>query len=255
MASDSTERPVRYLDTITAYDLWSEVYDIDGNFLQALDTLEMQSLFPQLMSLVAAPPPWKIVDMGCGTGRNTLQLLSVPNAVVVGLDASPKMLQVARSKVAIRSNDWDQTSARAKEVRFEIHDLVADTVIPACALNADVLVSTLVLEHIPLSHYFQAICRIVKVSGLALVTNMHSEMGEISQAGFVDSKTGEKVRPQSYAHRLEDVIAEAEVHGLEVVGDILERRVNERMSEALGARSKKWIGVLVWFGMIFRRKT
>jgi ubiquinone/menaquinone biosynthesis C-methylase UbiE len=90
---------VRYLDTTAAYDLWSEVYDTDGNFLQALDNLEMQTLLPRFLSHIADPPPWKLVDMGCGTGRTTLKLLSLPGSTVIGLDASPKMLDIAKGRI------------------------------------------------------------------------------------------------------------------------------------------------------------
>lgn len=88
-----------------------QVYDTDGNFLQALDTIEMKSLLPHFLALVQAQaqakaeiesgnhqPPLKLVDLGCGTGRNTLQLAkSAPkDARIMGLDASPSMLGVAR---------------------------------------------------------------------------------------------------------------------------------------------------------------
>jgi len=82
---------------------------------------------------------------------------------------------------------------------------------------------------------------------------MHSEIGNISQAGFVDPKTGEKVRPKSYAHCIHDVVAEAKKQGFELEADVVERGVDEAGSEVLGGRAKKWIGVLVWYGMIFRK--
>ena len=94
----------------------------------------------------------------------------------------------------------------------------------------------------------------LKPGGLALVTNMHSDMGRMSQAGFVDPKTGEKVRPQSYAHTFGDVVEEARKQGFEVVGEVLERTVDEETSEILGVRAKKWVGVKVWFGACFRKR-
>jgi cyclopropane fatty-acyl-phospholipid synthase-like methyltransferase len=111
------------------------------------------------------------------------------------------------------------------------------------------------LEHIPLFEFFQTVSQVLNPGGLALVTNMHSEMGGRSQAGFVDPKTGEKVRPQSYAHTLEDVIGEAREQGFEVVGEVLERAVDEKTSEVLGVRARKWIGVKVWFGVCFQKRS
>ena len=47
--------------------------------------------------------PERILDIGCGTGVLTRQIakkLSSPDALVVGLDAAPKMFQVARQKAS-----------------------------------------------------------------------------------------------------------------------------------------------------------
>jgi len=245
----SGSKTIKYMDTTTAYELWSEVYDQDGNFLQALDTIEMQFLLPEFLSSISSPRPLTVVDLGCGTGRNTARLLEVPGATIVGLDASPKMLEIAASKL----QGLSKAAGGAKIFELAVHDLLDRQPPPAIALEADALISTLVLEHIQLPEFFHVISQILKPGGVALVTNMHSEMGAISQAGFVDPKTGEKVRPTSYAHRLEDVIAEAKKQGFEVSGEALERTVDEKMSEVLGARAWKWIGVTVWFGICFRK--
>lgn len=244
---------IRFLDPTSAYDLWSEVYDTDGNFLQALDTIEMQILLPKMLSRIPACPPWKIVDLGCGTGRNMTPLLNIPAATVIGLDASPKMLEMARSRVNEHMAQVGRASDAAIEARLEQYNMLESDHIPSCALNADALISTLVLEHVPLLTFFEKVSQLLKPNGLALVTNMHSDMGAISQAGFVDPKTGEKVRTQSFAHHLNDIIAEAQRQGFELVGEILERAVDEEMSEVLGMRARKWIGVTVWFTVCFRK--
>ena len=83
---------------------------------------------------------------------------------------------------------------------------------------------------------------------------MHAEMGSMSQAGFVDPESGEKVRPVSYAHKIEDVVAEARKFGIKVVGDVKEVAVAAEMVEKLGRRAKKWVGIRCWFGVIFRKE-
>ena len=249
-SSGKSPSPIQYLETTAAYDLWSEVYDTDGNFLQALDNLEMHTLLPRFLSKIATPQPWKLVDMGCGTGRTTLKLLHLPGSTIVGLDASPKMLDIAKGRVE-EEMKTQTPNQKAALVEFGVHDLLRDTEMPTSAMNADAMIATLVLEHVPIETFFAAASRILKPGGTFLVTNMHSEMGGISQAGFVDPKTGVKIRPQSYAHPVEDVVKGAEKHGFELVGEPLERAVDERTSEALGPRAKKWIGVTVWFGMCF----
>ncbi|KAF6239275.1 hypothetical protein HO173_002536 [Letharia columbiana] len=246
--------PIRFLDPTTAYNLWSEVYDTDGNFLQALDTIEMRSLVPKMVSRISSSPPWKVVDLGCGTGRNMTRLLDLPCSMVVGLDASSKMLEIAKLRINEHMSQISRASEGAQGARLEPYNLLGSYHIPSCALNADALISTLVLEHVPLSIFFEKASELLKPSGLALVTNMHSDMGAISQAGFVDPKTGEKVQTQSFAHHLNDVVAEAQKQGFEVVGEVLQRAVDEEMSEVLGMRARKWIGVTVWFGVCFRKQ-
>ncbi len=252
--SNKSPSPVRYLDTTAAYDLWSEVYDTDGNFLQALDTVEMRTLLPKALSRIPTRQPWKLVDIGCGTGRNTLQLLNVaPGSTVIGLEPSSKMLEIARNRCKAELSS-ETPALNATQVQLEQYNMLTDDV-PAIALSADGIISTLVLEHVPVEKFFVTASKIIKPGGVLLITNMHSEMGGISQAGFVDPKSGEKIRPTSYAHTVEAVVHGAEMQGFEVVDQVLERGVDERLSGELGPRAKKWVGVTVWFGICFRKKS
>lgn len=239
---------IRYLKTSEAYDLWADVYDTDGNFLQALDTIQMKSLLPRMLALLESsnlPRPWKLVDLGCGTGRNTAALLEVGEAQVVGLDVSAGMLQVARQRL--------KDGVESGRLQLEVLDLIEQSVPPPLAKGADAVVSTLVIEHIPADRFFRQISQMLKPGGILLLTNMHSEMGGISQAGFIDPKTGDKIRPASYAHTVDDVEAEAAKYGLEVIDKIEEKSVDASMVSQLGERSAKWVGVRVWFGGILRR--
>lgn len=257
-----------------------QVYDTDGNFLQVLDTVEMKDLLPRFLALVQAhaqaeiesnnhQPTLKLVDLGCGTGRNTLQLAkSAPKgARIIGLDASPGMLGVARETLREKLGVVD-----GDRVTLDVYDLLASSE-PGLGLGslskplraqlgdgASGLISTLVLEHVPGDKFFEGAAKLIKPGGYFLVTNMHSEMGAISQAGFVDVKTGIKIRPTSYAHKADDVVAAAKRVGFEVVAldeggqRVRERSVDEAMVEGLGERAKKWVGVTVWFGICFRMR-
>lgn len=121
--------------------------------------------------------------------------------------------------------------------------------------QADLVVSTLVLEHIPLSTFFKVAAKLVKPGGTLLVTNMHGEMGEVSQAGFVDTH-GVKVRPQSFAHGVLETVEEAGKCKFVLVGDLLERSVEEGDVAMLGQRARKWVrGPKVWFGGVWRKES
>ncbi|KAI0903019.1 putative methyltransferase [Ustulina deusta] len=255
--ADSVFNSVRYLPTNEAYDRWAEVYDSDGNFLQALDDLELKTLFPRFLASIKLPKPWRVVDLGCGTGRNTTLLLGVPESEVIALDASKGMLEVAKARL-VGSNS--ALEASGSNLRFDIFDMLATSAPPVFVAphSAHAVISTLVVEHIPLPTFFAHVSQLLRPGGMLLLTNMHSHMGGISQAGFVDKITGEKIRPTSYAHTVEDVILEARKCGLEVETDeegtgILERAVDEGMVEKLGLRSGKWVGITCWFGGIFRK--
>ncbi len=120
--------------------------------------------------------------------------------------------------------------------------------------KADLVLSTLVLEHLPIDVFFRAVTSFLKpTDGYVLLTNMHAEMGCLSQAGFVDEVTGEKIRGHSYAHEISKVIEEGAKWGFEVVGEVGERGVQRAdIGKAVGERGKKWIGVNVWFGFVMR---
>ena len=258
---------IRYLDTASAYDLWSEVYDTDGNFLQALDTIEMEMLLPRAISVLdggwksgtVGERQVKAVDLGCGTGRNTLQLLTTKSVTrIIGLELSPKMLEIARQRCTSALEQKPQLtvseseSESEKRVEFHIFDMLKDA-LPDAATNADLAISTLVLEHVPLQTFFRTAASILRLGGVVVMTNMHAEMGKISQAGFVDAKTGDKIRPVSYAHTVGDTLREAEEWGFALEGTVKEVAVEQTLAEKLGSRGRKWIGVTVWYGGIWRK--
>jgi SAM-dependent methyltransferase len=72
------------------YDLWSETYDATPNPIVAMDAR-------QTIRLLAPQPGERILDAGCGTGRNLSPLLAAGSRPV-GLDFSLGMLRVARRK-------------------------------------------------------------------------------------------------------------------------------------------------------------
>ena len=121
---------------------------------------------------------------------------------------------------------------------------------------ADVVLSTLVLEHLPISTFFDTAKTLLKPSGGYLVlTNMHAEMGRRGQAGFVDEETGDKIRGDSFNYEVEEVLEEGKKWGFELEGKVGERSVEESdvgEGKLLGPRGRKWIGVRVWFGMVLR---
>jgi SAM-dependent methyltransferase len=88
-------------------------------------------------------PGWRILDLGCGTGRHTAEACRVPRAVVVGVDPSLADLRAARRRLDLHERlgahgggRWALCSADALRLPF------ADR-------SFDLVVCAEVLEHVP----------------------------------------------------------------------------------------------------------
>ncbi|KAF3053886.1 hypothetical protein E8E11_011638 [Didymella keratinophila] len=254
-----TSTPVQHIGTQEAYDQWATVYDTDGNMLQSIDDDELNSLLPSLLDEVASASSStiNILDLGCGTGRNTARLLSHPwpankTVNVTGLDFSAGMLSLARSKLTPLADSAENLTLRLEHC----NPFPAFPPFSPSSLNLipqDLVISTLVLEHIPLPIFFTTLSLLLSPGGTALVTNMHAEMGSRSSAGFVNA-AGIKVRGESYVYTLAETVASAEGAGLRVL-TARERSVSRDDVErgVVGRRGEKWVGWRVWFGVVVRR--
>jgi SAM-dependent methyltransferase len=232
--------------------------------LQAIDDLELAVSFPQFFDQVQKSVDVATVsflDLGCGTGRNTAKLLNftVPpgrSTTVVGLDFSKGMLDLAVKKLQSYNDGLETPKVRLAQCDcFPTANDPSASPFPAVSKLAPVnaVISTLVLEHVPLQAYFATLSSILLPGGLALITNMHSDMGAKSQAGFVN-KDGVKVRGSSFAHTVQDTIDEAERAGLEVLSlKEREMRKGDVESGAVGERGWKWVGTKVWYGLVLRK--
>ena len=252
-------RPVQHIGTQDAYDQWASVYDSDGNMLQSIDDDELNTLLPPVLNRVTQYSRTNIyiLDLGCGTGRNTARLVSHtwPSDVrvcVTGLDFSAGMLQLAHTKLAGLINPHAQVSLRLEQC--DPFPATANFIPSTIDLTPqDLVISTLVLEHIPLATYFSTLSTLLAPGGIALVTNMHSEMGSRSQAGFVNAQ-GVKVRGESFVYSLAGTVAEAKKRGFEIV-DARERSIEQTDIDTgvVGSRGGKWIGCRVWYGLVLRK--
>jgi SAM-dependent methyltransferase len=271
--------PTRYVPTVDAYDAWAEVYDSDGNVLQAVDDYElgsgggmMEKFVQEVSRREDQGGSLKVVDLGCGTGRNTVALLKQdwPTNVkvdITGIDASAGMLSKAAEKLQAAQDSLPAEAQAQRSFHLLKHDFLnpIDATLPPTPLPDHLpghfggLITTLVLEHFPLPSFFSVLSSLVRPSGVVLLTNMHHDMGSVSQAGFVsqDERTGEaiKVRGTSWVHGVQETVGAAKGAGFEVVGEVRERAVDEKMIEegVVGERARKWVGVKLWYGMILRK--
>ncbi|KAK4507888.1 hypothetical protein PRZ48_001623 [Zasmidium cellare] len=255
-------RLTKELTTSELYTQWATTYDTDGNFLQAVDDLQTSALIPQLVRQVELSKSsngpnggLKVLDFGCGTGRTTTKLLLQDwkeTPTIEAWDGNEAMLDGARAKCEAISK---VSSKGIPSSEFRQVDFLQPDKLPQEALASfDGLVSTLVLEHIPMSTYWTCVSKLLKPGGFGLITNMHPEMGAKSVAGF-DNVEGVRMRGTSYIHGVEETVEAAKKAGLELVGEVKEVTMSEDMirSGAVGERGRKWIGTKVWYGSIFRK--
>lgn len=160
------------------------------------------------------------------------------------------MLDIARQRCSSISAGG---SAPIPSFDFHVFDALSGAAPPEEACCADGVLSTLVLEHLPLDVFFKSVRKVLaRKEGYLLLTNMHEEMGRRGQAGFVDVDSGEKVRGVSFVYSIDQVVEEGRKWGFEVVGEVKERAVGNEDLEVLGERGGKWVGCKVWFGGVFR---
>ncbi|TVY59482.1 putative methyltransferase [Lachnellula cervina] len=254
-------KPIHSIPTKDLYARWAKVYDSDGNILQSIDDHFLPSLLTQGFSLVTSSPI-TITELGAGTGRNTVKLLQPREGVKIetlnALDLSPEMLSLAKSRCSAPSTS---TSAPSPKVDFYEFDALQPSLFPevqALEGKAGLVLSTLVLEHLPLKTFFETAKRLLKPNGVLVMTNMHADMGRLSRAGFtdIDTESGNvkvKVQGDSFVYEIEEVLEVGREEGFEMLGEMLQRGVGEGdVGVTVGERGVKWVGVSVWFGCVMR---
>ena len=146
------------IPTQAAYDQWASIYDTDGNMLQAIDDLELQQVLPEFLSQVKNSNVTKeklhVLDLGCGTGRNTGKLVRYDwngkSIEVTGLDFSQGMLNVATKKLATSIEGQEKVRLRLKCCDcFPTVNDPSTSPLPAVQNlePSHAVISTLVLEH------------------------------------------------------------------------------------------------------------
>ena len=176
-----TDQPVRL-----AYDRWAASYDEDRNATRDLDALVLRR----------APLPLKgrdVLELGCGTGKNTVHL-AAEAASVVAMDFSEAMIARAHERV-VTSN-----------VRFMKHD-VRDP-FPLESSCVDVIVADLILEHVhdlaPV--YFEA-ARVLRPGGHLFVCELHPYRQLAGgQAHFLDRETGKTIYVDVHVHTVSEFV-------------------------------------------------
>jgi ubiquinone/menaquinone biosynthesis C-methylase UbiE len=175
-----------------AYNEWSQTYDTDRNLTRDLDQRVLQET-------LADRHFNSILEIGCGTGKNTTSLAQI-GTYVHALDFSEGMIEKAREKV------------QARNVKFSVADLTQKW--PCENAAYDLIVCSLVLEHIAdLSFIFSEASRVLARGGRFLINELHPfRQYEGKQAVF---QGGEGVTEiPAFMHHISDFLSAASGNGL-----------------------------------------
>jgi ubiquinone/menaquinone biosynthesis C-methylase UbiE len=178
-----------------AYNDWSASYDTDENLTRDLDQKVMREELANLHFN-------SILEIGCGTGKNT-SFLSQIGAKVHAVDFSEGMIEKAREKV------------KAENVRFSIADLTQTW--PCEDQSYDLVVCNLVLEHIDdLSFIFSEAFRVLEGGGRFLVNELHPFRQYEGKKARFSSEQGVTEIP-AFVHHISDFVNAASDNGLRLV--------------------------------------
>ena len=178
-----------------AYNNWSEIYDTNINLTRDLDQKVTRDLLASLQFD-------SILELGCGTGKNT-EFFAEIGRHVHALDFSAGMLEKAKEKVT------------AKNVRFSVADLNQRW--PCKDEDYDLISCNLVLEHIAdLNHIFSEAFRVLKFDGKFFINELHpfKQYGG-TKARF--ERGAEIIKVDAFVHHISEFTNAAAECGLTLV--------------------------------------
>jgi len=178
-----------------AYNEWSHIYDSNQNRTRDLDEQVLR------LALNGQRFP-SILEIGCGTGKNTAFLAEI-GAQVLALDFSEGMIARAREKVT------------GSHVRFQFADLTRPW--PCAEADFDLIVCCLVLEHIQdLGHIFAQAARTLRPGGRFFINELHP----FKQYGGTKARYErgtDVVEVDVFIHHISEFIHAAEGSGLRLL--------------------------------------
>jgi ubiquinone/menaquinone biosynthesis C-methylase UbiE len=180
------------MDVQESYNHWSATYDTDENLTRDLDQLVTRETL--------ADSRWQsILEIGCGTGKNTALLAQIGDRVCA-LDFSEGMIARAKDKL------------RSANVIFALADITKQW--PCADGSVDLVACHLVLEHIEeLPSVFEEAYRSLVKGGEFLVCELHPFWQYQGKKARFQTNQG-KTEIRAFVHHLSDFLAAAEESGL-----------------------------------------
>jgi malonyl-CoA O-methyltransferase len=174
-----------------AYNAWAATYDTDRNLTRDLDQMVTRNMLAHTRYSA-------ILELGCGTGKNTA-LLAQLGGHVHALDFSEAMMTQAKAKLT------------ADNVTFSVADLTRPW--PCADQSVDLIVCNLVLEHIAdLTGIFAEAARVLNEHGLCFICELHPcKQYQGAQATFRHQEA--QIAIPAFVHHISDFLTAADQHG------------------------------------------
>jgi ubiquinone/menaquinone biosynthesis C-methylase UbiE len=128
---------------------------------------------PAVVEAVVDVDPVVVVDIGCGTGSLAIPIAELlPGSRVIGIDGDPEVLGLAQAKPGADQIEWIE--ARADSLPLEDDE-------------SDVVVSSLLLHHLPLASKRAMLAesrRVLRPGGRLIVADWAAPQDLVASAGF-----------------------------------------------------------------------
>ena len=177
-----------------AYDQWSQTYDADKNITRDLDASVSRTALAEMRCR-------KILEFGCGTGKNTGLFARIGDEVLA-VDFSERMIGIA------------EASVRARHVTFKTADITRAW--PVADHSQDLISCNLILQHVAdLDFVFAEASRSLAAGGHLFVSELHPiKKYQGSMARF--EQDGRSVGIPAFDHQISHFLTAAARHRLQL---------------------------------------
>jgi ubiquinone/menaquinone biosynthesis C-methylase UbiE len=201
-----------------AYTEWSATYDQDRNLTRDTDEVVTRETLKDSHFK-------SILEIGCGTGKNTAFLASIAERVQA-LDLSEAMLARARNKLS------------CEHVTFTVADIRERW--PCTERSFDLVTCNLVLEHVAdLSFVFAEVARVLTAGGQFFISELHPfRQYQGVQAHF--ARGNQTTRIPAFVHHISEFVAAAEAN------DLMLTKLDEWWHESDQGKPPRLISFMFW---------
>ena len=181
------------MNTRDAYNCWAESYDAMNNKTRDLEQLAAKTLLANVNFT-------SVVELGCGTGKNTTWI-SEKAGKLLAVDFSEEMMNIAREKI------------KSSHVQFKQADITK----PWHFSNATLVTCSLVLEHIEnIDFIFQQVSATLEREGCFYLCELHPyKQLQASRAKF--EHAGKLIQLEYFVHHISEYFSAAQKNGLQCI--------------------------------------